>query len=469
MMQMSLPTMQRCLGAELHMSTAAAAAEITVKGVSIDSRKLVPGNLFLALPGEHVHGHDYVAAAQRAGAAAALVSRVQDVALPQLVVEDVAQALIELARCWRDALAVTIIGVTGSNGKTTVKEMLAAILRQALPETAWLATDGNYNNELGVPLTLLRLQQQHRFAVIEMGCGQPGDISLLARLARPHIGIITSIGPAHLERLGSLFGVAMTKSELLAELPSDGLALYPHEAEHAQVLYQAADCATQTVAAAPVAADWRWQLQHRDWTLQSDGVQLHTRLALAGAHHASNAALAAAAALALGIQPQHIEAGLAAMQAMPGRGDVQPGLAGSVIINDSYNANPASLAAAIASLRVRFPEHEHWLVLGDMAELGAESEQLHAEAGTAARKAGIKRLFACGTLAAHAARAFGDGASSHADRAALLQALPQQLHSAVAVLVKGSRAAGMEQVVAHLIAASDVEYCGAQRPARETC
>jgi UDP-N-acetylmuramoyl-tripeptide--D-alanyl-D-alanine ligase len=192
-------------------------------------------------------------------------------------------------------------------------------------------------------------------------------------------------------------------------------------------------------------------------------------LPLPGVHHAANAALAAGAALALGIGAEHVQNGLAAMQIMPGRGEALAGLAGSVILNDSYNANPASLAAAISSLCSRYPEHECWLVLGDMAELGTEGEQLHAAAGSAARDAGIQRLFACGVLAAHAAKAFGDGAVSFADRAALQQALPQQLHAGVAVLVKGSRSAGMEQVVDHIVQPAGTEHGGSGQRRREAC
>lgn len=469
MIQLSLADIQRRVGGDLHRITASAAAEQAVHGVSMDSRALQPGNLFVALPGARVHGHEFVAAAHQAGAAAALVSAAQDTPLPQLVVADVALALTELARSWRDQMRVTIIGVTGSNGKTTVKEMLAAILRQALPASDWMCTAGNYNNELGLPLTLLRLQPQHRFAVIEMGCGQPGDIALLARLARPRIGIVTSIGPAHLERLGSLQGVALTKSELFAELPPDGLALYPADAEHADVLRQSARCALQSAAPDPLPADWVWQLDGQNWTLRGDGVELQTSLALPGAHNAANAALAAAAALAVGISPESVAAALAGMQTVPGRGQAMAGIAGSVIIDDSYNANPASLAAAIAALEVRYPAQERWLVLGDMAELGSTAAALHASAGRAARAAGITQLFACGPLASHAAAAFGAGGHSFADRAALQDALMARLQAGVTVLVKGSRSAGMEQLVAALRASDDSEQASAAALLKESC
>ena len=470
-MQLSVQDVQRHTGAALHQLEADAAASLQLQGVSMDSRSVQPGNLFVALPGARAHGHDYLAAARHAGATAALVSAAQAVPIPQLVVADVAQALATLARCWRETLSVTVIGITGSNGKTTVKEMLAAILRRALPDDTWLATAGNYNNELGVPLTLLRLHQQHQFAVIEMGCGQPGDIEFLARLALPQIGIVTSVGPAHLQRLGDLTGVATTKSELFTSLPSDGLALFPAATEGAEILRAAAACTVQTVAEqdAVIAADVRWQRCGDELAVRTATTTVHTILALPGPHHASNAALAVAAALALDISPAHIAAGLADMQAMPGRGEVLPGVAGSVIINDSYNANPASLAAAISSLRSGFPAHEGWLVLGDMGELGDHAEALHARSGQAARDAGLSRLFACGPLAAHAATAFGEGACAFAEQAALLAALKPQLHANVALLVKGSRSAGMEQVVTKLAAPGDGQQAASGAQKQEAC
>ncbi|MDA3934513.1 MAG: UDP-N-acetylmuramoyl-tripeptide--D-alanyl-D-alanine ligase [Gammaproteobacteria bacterium] len=453
MMRLSLHQISQRIGAHLHLPAGTNAAQLQVQGVAIDSRKLLPGMLFLALPGAHVDGHDYLPAAAAAGAVAAVVSSLQPVDLPQLLVEDVAAALSELARSWRNELSVTVIAVTGSNGKTTVKEMLEAIFQAAVPAPQWLATAGNYNNELGVPLTLLRLSEEHRFAVVEMGCGQAGDIALLAKLAQPRIGIVTSIGPAHLQRLGTLQGVALAKSELLEALPGDGLALFPQQAEHADILRQASHCAVQTIGASEASeqADVVWQRCGDQVDIRAGAQHISYCSKLPGEHNAANAALAAAAALALGFTSDVIASGLANVQAAPGRWQLLSGRSDSHIINDSYNANPASLHAAMQAQASAFAGHERWLVLGNMGELGAQSVALHAAAGEQARALGISKLYACGDLAAHAAQAFGSGAEVFSDRAALLRVLPQRLHAGVVVLVKGSRSAGLELVVDQLV------------------
>ncbi|NKI34331.1 UDP-N-acetylmuramoyl-tripeptide--D-alanyl-D-alanine ligase [Wenzhouxiangella sp. XN79A] len=422
----------------------------TFEGVAIDSRTVRPGQLFCALPGEQVDGHAFVSAAARSGAAAALVAREVEAALPQLVVDDVAGALGRLAAAWRESLDVTVVGITGSNGKTTVKNLVAGVLGRVGPT---LATEGNLNNELGVPLTLARLDDAHRFAVIEMGCGQPGDIEYLARLARPTVGIVTNAGPAHLERLGSVEGVARCKGELfetVGELRGAAghvivnrddpfCAAWIERAGNARVLSFGRDASADIQL---IEGDGAPRLETPAGT-----IELH--LALPGAHNRANAAAAAAAALALDVPTATVEAGLAAVHGVPGRLDVRHMTGGWTLIDDTYNANPASLYAALAVLAEQ--PGERWLVLGDMAELGEDSEKLHAEVGSAAAEFGVTRLYATGPNATRAAVAFGAGGAAFDSTGTLAAALSEAVHDGVVCLVKGSRSAHMEDVIARLI------------------
>lgn len=430
-------------------------------GVAIDSRRIRGGELFCALPGEQVDGHDFLAAAARAGAAAALVARPVEMSdgrpLPQLVVEDVAIALGQLAVAWRESLDVQVVGITGSNGKTTVKNLVAGVLGRIGPT---LATEGNYNNELGVPLTLARLDAEHRFAVVEMGCGQPGDIDYLARLARPSIGIVTNAGPAHLERLGSVAGVARCKGELFEALGqlygSTGVAVINRDDAHCDEWIERAGPAQVRTFGRDPASDT--QLVEGDGAprLETPAGTIALHLALPGAHNRANAAAAAAAALALGVSPTDIEAGLASVHGVPGRLDVRHMHGGWTLIDDSYNANPASLTAALKVLCER--PGRRWLVLGDMAELGPYSLAMHREIGETARRLGVDRLFALGQGAAAAAAAFGEGGERYDSLAHLLEALRDGLEPGVSCLVKGSRSAGMDRVVDALMH-SEVASC----------
>lgn len=432
-------------------------ADVAFQGVAIDSRRVQEGQLFCALSGTRVDGHDFLEDAAEAGAAAALVAREVDCTLPQLVVDDVERAFGRLAAAWRRGLDCRLVGVTGSNGKTTVKNMLAGILRR-LGQT--LATEGNLNNELGVPLTLSTLEPSTRFAVVEMGCGQAGDIAYLAELARPEVGIVTNAGPAHLERLGSVEGVARCKGEMFESIAADrgerGTAIINADDRFCDDWNERADKARCITFGRNERADVRLIDENGTPRLETPVGTIELHLALPGAHNRANAAAAAAAAIALDVEAADIEAGLAAAHGVPGRLEVRAMPGGWTLIDDTYNANPASLYAAMAVLAEQ--PGERWLVLGRMAELGEESAKLHREVGLAAADFGVARLFATGADPALAAEAFGSDGHSFESPQALADALRNELHPGVVCLIKGSRSAHMESVIERL-SAGEAEGC----------
>jgi len=418
-------------------------------GVSTDSRAMPPGALFIALRGPRFDGHDHAPEAVAAGAAAVVTERPLSIAAPQLLVPDTRRALGALAAAWRRACPVRVVAITGSNGKTTVKEMCAAILSQAGPV---LATRGNLNNEIGVPLTLLRLSPEHRHAVVEMGANHAGEIGMLTGLARPDAALITNAAAAHLEGFGSLEGVARAKGEIYSGLEEQGVALINADDPFAPLWRElAAGHRVMTFGLrepADIAAAARLDGAGAQMSLRLPDGEQPVRLALLGRHNVQNALAAAAAAAALGIDRRAIAAGLAQMRPVAGRLAPRPGSQGAHLIDDSYNANPASLGAALEVLAAC--EGRRYLVLGDMAELGAEAEALHRRAGEQARAAGIDRLYATGRLSRLAAERFGSGGHFFAHQEALIEALRSELSPEVTVLVKGSRAARMERVVAAL-------------------
>ena len=420
-------------------------------GVGTDTRQLAPGMLFVAIRGERVDGHDFLAQASAAGAAGALVERrVPDAQLPQVQVADTLAALGDLASAVRARSSVQVVGITGSSGKTTVKNLCAAILEGVAPTHA---TAGNQNNEIGLPLSLLNMRDDARYAVLEMGAGKPGDIAYLAGIARPYVALVNNVAPAHLERMGSIEGVAETKGAIYAALPADGIAVI--NADDAFAGYFAAQAGTRSVLrfGLVVDADVRAGDVHSD--LAGSRFELITpvgraaaMLPLPGLHNVRNALAAAALAHALGVAPPQIAAGLARAGAVGGRlaRRVMPG--GWTLIDDSYNANPGSVAAAIETLALA--GGETWLVLGDLAELGPGAPALLAELGRKAHTAGIARLWTVGRLSAEASRAFGHAARHFDDQAALAAALRAELHAGVTCLVKGSRSAAMERVIDQL-------------------
>ncbi len=424
-------------------------------GVCTDSRRLRAGELFVALAGPNFNGHDHVHAAAARGAVAAMVAHPVKTELPQLVVGDTRLALGELASHWRGRFTIPLIAVTGSNGKTTVKEMLAAILARRAPV---LATEGNLNNEIGVPLTLLRLDKEHGAAVVEEGASRPGDIAYLTRLAQPTVGVVTNAAGAHLAGFGSLERVARSKGELFEGLPVDGIAVINADDAFASLWREQAGARRSLSfgleAEADVRGEWR---PGEALTIHTPSGDLRVDLPLPGRHNAMNALAATAAALAAGAGLADIEAGLQALQPVPGRLCRRRGPGGSTLLDDTYNANPASLAAALAVL-VAEPG-AHWLALGDMAELGGDAAEQHAEAGRRAAEAGVERLYGVGDLTHHAVTAFaehGGGQAHHfSSREALVERLQEDLMRDVTLLVKGSRTARMDEVVAVLAAEAD--------------
>jgi len=440
MMAMQLSAAAQVLSASYH------GEDVMFRGVSTDTRTLVEGNLFVALEGPNFDGHDYLKQAQRKGAAAAAVSRLDDDGLPGLKVEDTRLALGELAAYWRTQFDIPLVAVTGSNGKTSVKEMLAAILRRC-GET--LVTQGNFNNDIGVPHTLFGLSEKHEYAVVELGANHPGEIAYLAKMAKPTVAIINNAAPAHLEGFGSLDGVARAKGELFEFAPENTVCVINADDVYAD-LWRTLAGARNTLefglnTGADVTADWRGDVSGSDLRLITADAEADTRIALPGRHNVMNALAATTAALAMGVGLPAIAEGLSDVQPVRGRWQTQHGLSGCRVIDDTYNANPGSLKAGLELLSGA--DGETWLVLGDMGELGGDGDVLHRDVGEIARNAGVTRLFAFGDLAARAAQEFGAGGEAYSDVDALKTALRTQVREGVNVLVKGSRAMRMERVV----------------------
>jgi UDP-N-acetylmuramoyl-tripeptide--D-alanyl-D-alanine ligase len=422
--------------------------DVMFRGVSTDSRRLQAGNLFVALQGPNFDGHDYLEVASGQGAAAAAVSRAVDSDLPLLEVDDTRLALGRLAGHWRSRFDLPVIAITGSNGKTTVRSMTQAILECA---GQTLSTQGNLNNDIGVPLTLFRLAAEDRFAVIEMGANHPGEIDYLARIARPTIAVVTNAGPAHLEGFGDLDGVARAKGEAFACLGSEDIAVINADDRYAGLWRELAGDSRVIdfglAHEAAVTADWQGDPAGSDITLHTPAGDLALRLPLPGRHNVMNALAATAAALAAGVGLDCIGRGLESLVPVAGRFNIHRLPGGVTVIDDTYTANPESLAVAIDVLAMA--DGEKWLVLGDMGELGGAAAVLHREAGRRARDAGIDRLFTLGELAQEAVPGFGGGTACDS-QTDLLEALQAGLHGDVHILVKGSRRMRMERVVERL-------------------
>lgn len=424
-------------------------------GVSTDSRAIESGMLFVALRGPNHDGHDHVANAHEAGAVAALVERPLPIAIPQLVVADTRLALGRLAAAWRKQLQTPLVAVTGSNGKTTVKEMCAAILSRA---GATLATQGNLNNDIGVPLTLLRLSPAHRFGVIEMGANHPGEIAYLTALAAPQVAIITNAAPAHLEGFGSVEGVARAKGEIFAGLSEDGVAVINADDDFAG-LWRELSAGHRSLRfglakPADVGARGLGDVHGSELEVLTPLGGFHLNLPLPGRHNIMNALAAITAGLALNIEFADIAAGLESLSTVKGRLTTRAGLNGATILDDSYNANPASLHAGLEVLATC--DGLRLLALGDMGELGENAEALHSQAGLAARELGIDGLYATGRLSHSASEAFGEGGHFYDQQQQLIEALLPQLRRDVTVLVKGSRSSHMERVVEALCAEGEM-------------
>jgi UDP-N-acetylmuramoyl-tripeptide--D-alanyl-D-alanine ligase len=430
-------------------------ADVLIDAVATDTRTLDASDgraaLYVALKGERFDGHDHVANAAEAGARALLVARELESVLPQVVVSDTERALAALAAALQHARKARVIAITGSNGKTSVKSLLLAILQRV---GAAYANPGNRNNEIGLPLAVLDAPEDAQFAIYEMGAGKPGDIAYLTAIARPDVALVNNVAPAHLERMGSLLGVADTKAAIYDALPSGGVAVinaddafapYFAERAHGHRLIRFGLEASADITARNIALD----ADGARFTMVTPQGDCDIELALPGRHNVLNALAAAALALGVDASLDAIREGLAAARAVAGRLVTHRLPNGVVLIDDSYNANPGSLNAAVDTLAAA--GGESWLVLGDMRELGADELALHAEAGRRAKAAGIARLYAFGPLSAAAVQAFGAGAEHFESHAALADALRAALKPDVRVLVKGSRGSSMDRIVSALL------------------
>jgi UDP-N-acetylmuramoyl-tripeptide--D-alanyl-D-alanine ligase len=420
-------------------------------GVSTDSRSLKPHELFVALRGERFDGHDFLAAAAQRGAAGAMVDRrcAGPFPLPVVIVDDTRRALGALARAWRRRFSPALVAVTGSNGKTTVKEMLAAILRAHAGEPAVLATSGNLNNDIGVPLTVLRLRGEHRWCALELGMNHRGEIAYLAGIAAPTVALVNNAQREHLEFMNSVEEVAAENGSVYEALAADGIAVVNADDAHAAYFKQRADPhRVLDFGLAGAAVTGRYELKHLSSEIRIRTPQGETgaTLAIPGLHNVRNALAAAACALAAGVPAASIGPGLSAFRPYAGRLQVKQGAGGRTIIDDTYNANPDSVRAAIDVL-ASCPGPTA-LVLGDMGEVGSQGPQFHREVGDYARAKGVDRLLALGEATSHAVAAFGPGARHFDALDDLVDAL-----EAKTVLVKGSRFMKMERVVAALTGA----------------
>lgn len=442
---MRLSDLRRILNGELQ------GADVPFDAVSIDSRSLRKGDLFVALKGARFDANEFIEQAEQAGAVAALVERKTASRLPQVVVADTRLALGQFGEAWRKRCSPAVIGVTGSNGKTTVKEMLAAVLGRHDPA---LFTQGNLNNELGVPLTLLRLRPEHRYAVVEMGANHRGEIAYTSRLAQPDVALITNAGAAHLEGFGNIEGVARAKGEMLASLSEGGTAVLNADDVFLPLWTQLAGkrrvitfgfSSHADVRAAEVEPTRLVDGFHTRFVVECEGRRSSMSLALAGRHNVCNALASIAGSLALGLEMEQIKAGLAAVRPVPGRMQPVAGPQGSILINDCYNANPTSFEAGLNVLVAL--DGEPWVIMGALGELGDDSSEQHARVGAMAKKKDVVRLFATGPDADRAVEAFGEGATFFSQPSDLARAVRKIIHKDVVALVKGSRSQRLEQVI----------------------
>jgi UDP-N-acetylmuramoyl-tripeptide--D-alanyl-D-alanine ligase len=437
----------------------AGADEARFEGVSTDTRSVASGELFVAIRGEHFDGHDFLPAAKTRGAAAALVdekhwkesmlpeSPPPESPLPLLVADDTRLALGRLGRHWRLRFAPAVIAITGSNGKTTTKEMLAAILRRHAGEAGALATRGNLNTDIGVPLTLLGLRAGHRYCAIELGMNHPGEIASLAAIARPTVALVNNAQREHLEFMHTVEAVAAENASVFEALPADGVAVLNADDAMAGIFRKKAGARRRIefgLRSGDVVAEYALRPLESEIVLRTPAGEVAATLAIPGEHNVRNALAAAACAHAAGIPLEAIGAGLVAFRPYAGRLQVKKTAAGATLIDDSYNANPDSVRAAIDVL-ASCPGPTA-LVLGDMGEVGEQGPGFHAEVGRYARERGVSILLALGSATPAAVKAFGDGAR-HFDS---IEKLANETKGVTTILVKGSRFMKMERVVSAL-------------------
>lgn len=441
-------------------------ADAALVGVSTDSRKILPGELFVALRGETFDGHGFVATAKAAGCVAAVIDSLapeglQQLGLPLIVVTDTRRALGALAAWWRSRFDIPVVAVTGSNGKTTTKEMITGILRTAFGN-AVLATQGNLNNDIGLPLTLLQLKDSHRAAVIEMGMNHPGEIAYLARLARPTVAIVTNAQRAHLAGMGTLETIATEKGSVFMALAKSGVAVINSDDPWASLW--------RSQGAGRHVMDFSFEqdasVRGRGYThglesrlsITAQGKTVEVVLSVPGAHNARNALGAATVGIAAGISLESVRDGLAAFVGVKGRLQRKDGLNGAVVLDDTYNANPDSVRAGIDVLAATVGRKI--LVLGDMGEIGDMTGQFHDEVGGYAKSQGIDRLLAFGESSVLAAHNFGAGGEHFRKIEDLVVALTAEMAAGTTVLIKGSRFMRMERVVDAVLADGEAKSEG---------
>jgi UDP-N-acetylmuramoyl-tripeptide--D-alanyl-D-alanine ligase len=435
-----------------HIPGAHMTAPATFNGVTTNSKKVGKDNLFVALRGERFDAHDFLHEVAAQGASAVVVERIPEgFTLPALVVPDTRYALGQIASAWRQKFSIPVIGVTGSNGKTTVKEMIASILSAAFGEKNYLSTQGNLNNEIGVPLTLFRLESSHRAAVIEMGMNHPGEIARLAEIAQPTVGLVNNAQREHQEFMESVAAVAKENGAVITALPATGCAVFPGDDDYSS-LWQTYANKRRTMTfgldeRAELWCDWTPKAFGSDMQVHINGQSVHVSLAAAGEHNVRNALAAFAASHAIGIDLDYIVRGLQAFVPVAGRLQRKNTPNGALVIDDTYNANPDSVRAAIDVLATA--PSPRTLVLGDMGEVGSEGVAFHEEIGSYARTRHIDQLFTLGALARHASLAFGSEGRHFDDVDTLNNELGSTSASA-SILVKGSRFMKMERVVERL-------------------
>lgn len=455
-MQASLVQLQQ------YMPGAVLNADIEFSGVCIDSRQIQPGNLFVALRGERFDGHRYIAEVLKNGAAAIVSEVLSDsVNAPVLLVPDTRVALGQIAHYWRQQFSLPVIGVTGSNGKTTVKGMIASILQEAFGLDNYLATAGNLNNEIGVPLTLLRLNIAHRAAVVELGMNHPGEIANLVAIAQPTVGLVNNAQREHQEFMATVVAVAQENGAVLCGLPAEGVAVFPGDDPFSALWLDAIQQPARRnltfglSADVQVGADYQLHATGSDLSIKTEMGTIVVQLAIPGLHNVRNALAATACALAIGVDVDAIGRGLTAFTPVAGRLQHKQARNGANLIDDTYNANPDSVRAAIEVLAQAAAPRI--LVLGDMGEVGSNGVAFHQEIGAYARTCGIEHLITLGELSAAAAAVFGADSEHCSDVQAVKHAVENVLTESATVLIKGSRFMRMERVVESLTDESTTE------------
>lgn len=455
---MSLRTIAEVLHGTLHVEGHRADVEVT--SVDTDSRRAQPGQLFVALPGEKFDGHDFLPQVTALGASAALVSRAVKTELPTVEVKDTRLAMGELAAYWRQHLGTPLIAVTGSNGKTTTKEMIAAIMQLHVGGAdKVLATAGNFNNDIGMPLTLLRLRPFHRSAVIEMGMNHLGEIDYLTRIARPNVAVINNAGTAHIGELGSRENIAKAKAEIFAGLADNGIAVINADSEFYSYWRGLNNARRVLTFGLHAEADVRGEILVNDaFKLHYQHASVTLTLAVPGTHNMMNALAAAAASLAAGATLDEVAQGLQGFGGVKGRLQQKAAANGAKVIDDTYNANPDSMKAALDVLR--HYSQRTVFVMGDMGELGDDAEAMHAEIGRYAKAHGIDAMYALGTHTKAAIKAFGESGRHFDAIEQLVTALQADTSEQDIVLIKGSRFMQMERVVNTLVETQAAELVG---------